>query len=259
MSTTSTNDFVTKSWAPLSPKHAPITQTLPASPEYLEKEYTNSDDLQPTSNLHGSSFEEQSRNLRRRQTIIIVGSHDKKVTLGRGGASTIKIGRRNRQISRIHVSISYHQEHRQFELTVLGLNGACVDQIQYAQHDVAPLDNDSFIDILGDHFYFKIPPPPLNFNDIKQDEIVITKKMDIFRELSPAAEVEQPITTVTEEEDYPIELVPEDALSPEETESSPEPVVEEVVEQPSLKETKENIDKDTNDYAEVIIDALGRY
>ncbi|KAI8082182.1 hypothetical protein BDF21DRAFT_338122 [Thamnidium elegans] len=250
----STNDIVNKQWTPLSPKRVSMAQVLPDSPDYNEKEYTNSDDLQPTSNLDAP----YQQRFHRRQSIVIVGSHDKKVTLGRGGASTIKIGRRNRQISRIHVSIAYHQDHAQFKLTVVGLNGACVDQIQYAQHDVAPLDNDSFIDILGDHFYFKVPPAPMNFDHIKQDSQIITNK-DIFRELSP--EVEQSNIIEEEEEEYPVELVPEDALSCEEKELSPEPVVveeeeEKEKEQSPLQEISEPIDNDTNDYAEVIIDAL---
>lgn len=253
----STNDIVNKQWTPLSPKRASMAQVLPDSPDYNEKEYTNSDDLQPTSNLDAP----YQQRFHRRQSIVIVGSHDKKVTLGRGGASTIKIGRRNRQISRIHVSIAYHQDHEQFELTVVGLNGACVDQIQYAQHDVAPLDNDSFIDILGDHFYFKVPPAPLNFDRIKQDCQIITTNKDIFRELSPEVEQSNIIEEEEEEEEYPVELVPEDALSSEEKELSPEPVVEEEEEeeeQSPLEETSEPIDNDTNDYAEVIIDALGK-
>lgn len=237
MTTTLTNE----NWSPCSPRQAPD------SPDYLEKEFTNSDDLEATSNLYGSSLEMNQQAVRRhRQHLIIVGSHEKRVTLGRGGASTVKIGRRNRQISRIHVSISYSEENEKFELLVVGLNGACVDQIQYAQHEIATLENDSFIDILGDHFYFKVPPPPLNFNNIKQD--VIVNKKDIFRELSPEAEKDI-------EEEYPVELVPEDPLSSEEKESSPEPpIVEEIRDESPLEEI---CDQDTNDYAEVIIDALG--
>lgn len=231
----------------------------PDSPDYHEKEFTNSDDLEATSNLYGSSVPLNQQAVRqRRQHLVIVGSHEKSVTLGRGGASTIKIGRRNRQISRIHVSISYSKESQQFELLVIGLNGACVDQMQYAQHEVAALENDSFIDILGDHFYFKVPPAPLNFDNIKSD--VIVNKKDIFRELSPEAEEgpvedevieEGPVEDEVLEEEYPVELVPEDPLSSEEKELSPEPPI---VEESPLEEI---CDDDTNDYAEVIIDALG--
>ncbi|KAI7888794.1 uncharacterized protein EV154DRAFT_516487 [Mucor mucedo] len=219
----------------------------PDSPDYHDKEFTNSDDLEATSNLYGSSLLlNQQAVHQRRQHLVIVGSFDKSVTLGRGGASTVKIGRRNRQISRIHVSITYSKENEQFELLVVGLNGACVDQIQYAQHQVAALENDSFIDILGDHFYFKVPPSPINFDNIKPD--IIVNKKDIFRELSP--EAEEVVQEEEEEEEYPAELVPEDPLSSEEKELSPDPpVIEE-------EEVKETCDEDTNDYAEVIIDAL---
>lgn len=213
----------------------------PDSPDYHEKEFTNSDDLEATSNLYGSSLLLTQQAVRR-PPLVIVGSFDSCVTLGRGGASTIKIGRRNRQISRIHVSISYAKENEQFELLVVGLNGACVDQIQYAQHQIAALGNDSFIDILGDHVYFKVPPPPLD--QFKAIDMVNNKK-DNFRELSPEPVVEK-------EEEYPVELVPEDPLSSEEKELSPEPSIVQ-------EESNEVIEigQDTNDYAEVIIDALG--
>lgn len=275
--TTTINDSVT--WSPTSPKHAPIRQVLPDSPDYSEKYTTNSDDLQPTSDLHASSLliDTQITKPKSNNTIIIVGSHERTITLGRGGSNTIKIGRRNRQISRTHVSITFSQQNEQFELTVVGLNGACVDHVNYGQHAIAPLDHDSFIDILGDHFYFKIPPPPLNFTNIKEDEpVVINKNTDIFRELSPEAEEEQEeeeqqedvviaeeketMVLKKEEEEYPVELVPEDALSSDEKELSPEPpIVEKVEKKMPLQERKQEvIEEDTNDYAEVIIDALGK-
>lgn len=299
-------------WAaerPSSPQHANMISTsLPDSPEDLERFATNSDDLQPTSHLSASDVviasQQQSRCfLAQKQPITIVGSHDKPITLGRGGCSTIKIGRRNRQISRTHVSISYKND--SFELTVVGLNGACVDGNQVAQHEVVTLENDSFIDILGDHFSFKVPPPRLNFNNLttKQMKKPISGNKDILREMSPDAEErqqqvlqeqQQPITATEqkpaadkeEEEEYPVELVPEDALSSaDEKELSPEPVAEKeeekaavAKEQQVVKEEKKTVAKkeqasplqessnkkveevvevDTNDYAEVIIDALG--
>jgi hypothetical protein len=309
--TTTVNDWTT---APSSPKHATMIQQLPDSPDELEKYATNSDDLQPTSHL--SSSASVLNMLNKRQPITIVGSHERSITLGRGGSSTIKIGRRNRQISRTHVSISFNND--KFELIVVGLNGACVDGNQVAQHDVVTLENDSFIDILGDHFYFKVPPPPLHFSAVEevQGKKPVSVNKDILRELSPDAkerqqqvlQEQQPIIqqeeeTVVEkeqfitakeqveqeqeeeeeeEEGYPVELVPEEALSSlssaDEKELSPEPVAEEAAEEALFEEKvkkqvkkeapsplqensnkQEVIEEDTNDYAEVIIDALGKY
>lgn len=285
---TTTNDATT--WSLMSPKPSAIRQQLPDSPDYSEKYCTNSDDLQPTSDLHASSLVVDAA---LSSNNVIVGSHEKTVTLGRGGSNTIKIGRRNRQISRTHVSITFSQQNQQFELTVIGLNGACIDNVTYAQHAIAILQNDSFVDVLGEQFHFKIPPPPLNFDNIKDDApVVINKNTDILREMSPQAEEEEEeeeeqevvveeeeqepiimeketpfvlenavleqIIQVEEEEEYPQELVPDDVLSCEEKELSPEPVITKKKAEP-LQENRQLVEEeDTHDYAEVIIDALGK-
>ncbi|KAI8647296.1 hypothetical protein BD408DRAFT_408944 [Parasitella parasitica] len=195
-----TNESTTNIWASasvLSPKRAPSSQhVLPDSPDYVEKYSTNSDDLRPTSNLHSSSSLDQ---ILRQQNLVVVGSHKEPITLGRGGACTIKIGRRNRQISRIHVSIAFNSQKEQFELTVVGLNGAYVDNVLYEQHAVAPLEDDSFVDVIGDQFRFKMPPPvsSIDFTDkLKQQHqqqneaspVFIRKNIDFFRDMSPEAE-----------------------------------------------------------------------
>lgn len=302
---TTTNDVTT--WSPMSPKPSTIRQQqqqMPDSPDYADKYCTNSDDLQPTSDLHASSLivdAALSSNNKNNNTNIIVGSHEKTVTLGRGGSNTIKIGRRNRQISRTHVSITFSQQNQQFELTVVGLNGACIDNVTYAQHAIAILQNDSFVDILGEQFYFKIPPPPLNFDNFKDEApVVINKNTDILREMSPQADDEregdeevvveeeeqqqeqhastttiikeemssvlettavEQVQKVEEEEVYPQELVPDDVLSSEEKELSPEPVLTTTKKkaEPLQENRQPVVEEDTHDYAEVIIDALGKH
>lgn len=335
-----TNEAATNSWATMSPKRAPSSQqVLPDSPDYMDRYNTNSDDLRPTSNLN-SSTSSTINHLLRQQNLVVVGSHEKPITLGRGGSNTIKIGRRNRQISRVHVSIAFNNDTEQFELTVLGLNGACVDNVSYDQHGVAPLEDNSFIDVVGDQFRFKMPPPPssVNFAEKLQQQqqevqqVVIQKNMDILKEMSPEAEeqqeeivveapieepalplptkqeimevapIDQTVTTAsekqkTQEEDaFPSDLLPDEALSPIEKELSPEinvdeeiiePVKEEIIQpvqetKPAEKKLtkkeirkalkredkkkalilqekkKQHLEEDSNDYAEVIIDALGK-
>ena len=237
-------------WFPTSPKQSTHRQVLPDSPDYEERYHTNSDDLQPTSELHASSLSlDRPHKHQHQRSLVVVGSHNTTVTLGRGGSNTLKIGRRNRPISRTHVSIAFNQQTNRFELTVIGLNGACVDHVSYAQHQVAPLDDDSFIDVLGDQFYFKIPPPPLDFSSIKEIEpvVVVKKDIDIFRKhllksknpviQEPVAVLEeetvvqeqeqQVIETKEEEEEFPEVFAFGDALSSQEKESSPEPVKKE--------------------------------
>lgn len=333
-----TNEVVTNNWASLSPKRVPSDQqVLPDSPDYMDKYNTNSDDLRPTSNLN-SSTSSTINHMLRQQNLVVVGSHEKAITLGRGSSNTIKIGRRNRQISRVHVSIAFNNDTERFELTVLGLNGACVDNVSYDQHGVAPLEDNSFIDVVGDQFHFKMPPPPssVNFADKIQQQMqqqvvnepIIRKNNDILRELSPEAEQQQeefvvekvaapfPVkeetvsvtpmeptaeTTTMEEkaqddEAFPSDLLPDEALSPVEKELSPEINVDEEVVEPVKQEIvalveeakpvekklskkeirkalkredkkkamilqekkKQHLEEDSNDYAEVIIDALGK-
>ncbi|KAL9537507.1 hypothetical protein MBANPS3_011715 [Mucor bainieri] len=331
-----TNEVVANNWASLSPKRVPGDQhVLPDSPDYMDKYNTNSDDLRPTSNLN-SSTSPTINHILRQQNLVVVGSHEKPITLGRGGSNTIKIGRRNRQISRVHVSIAFNNETEQFELTVLGLNGACVDNISYDQHGVAPLEDNSFIDVVGDQFHFKMPPPPSSTNfaeKIQQqlqqqdaNQVVIKKNTDILREMSPEAEQQQeevvleeaaaPLPDkeetvdvppkeqtieastveekVQEDEAFSSDLVPDEALSPVEKELSPEINIDEEIIEPVKQEVvapveeakpaekklskkeirralkredkkkamilqekkKQHLEEDSNDYAEVIIDAL---
>ncbi|CAO3665747.1 unnamed protein product [Rhizopus stolonifer] len=113
----------------------------------------HSEDLQPTFDLHSSVNNSKGRLTSAR--LVVVGNYDQKLVLGRGGSSTVKIGRRNRQISRAHVSIEFNTQLGQFQLTILGLNGASVDHVVYNQHAIVVLEDHSFIDVLGDHIEFK--------------------------------------------------------------------------------------------------------
>ncbi|ORZ08630.1 hypothetical protein BCR42DRAFT_462839 [Absidia repens] len=142
----------------------PAIISAPASPEPYSSDFGfNSDDIVPTSALDVNDDERQQQsrsNSSEPPSLVIVGSYQQRITLGRGGSSTVKIGRRNRQISRNHVAIEY--ANGRFELVVLGLNGASVDHLPYRQHERAPLDDHSFVDVLGDSLIFRLPagPPP---------------------------------------------------------------------------------------------------
>ncbi|KAI8068186.1 uncharacterized protein B0P05DRAFT_552207 [Gilbertella persicaria] len=255
-----TLDTWTPSKRPLD--HAPDSPTMEETP------MTNSDDLQPTSHLHPSSLGMYAT----QEPLVIMGSFQKPVTLGRGGACTIKIGRRNRQISRCHVSIEFNKLSSQFELTVLGLNGACVNDIQYDQHATIPLSENSFVDVLGDQFYFRIPAMTQeikkqkieHIRELTPEPVELEEQLEKKKQEQPKEEQEEEEEPNREqpkkqeeqqpkEEDYPIELVPVDTLSPiDPKELSPEPEKED---NQVLEEKDLNL-QDTTDYAEVIIDAL---
>ncbi|KAI8883541.1 hypothetical protein K501DRAFT_219096 [Backusella circina FSU 941] len=243
----------------------------PDSPEYNEPYLNNSDDLIPTSALHSQL---SSDNV----DLTIVGAYDRKIILGRGGSSTIKIGRRNRQISRAHIAIEFNKLKDIFELIVLGLNGACVDHVHFSQHGVAPLYDHSLIDVLGDHIHFRVPPHPQQqeqsketlFEKTIQDEEVIEQQDEEDEEEEQVVIEKEQKEEEKEEEDYPEDLVPDEDLSPEEKELSPEPEQQQQEEQKEIdnitskeltpvQETKEPspvVIEEEQDYAEVIIDAL---
>lgn len=77
--------------------------------------------------------------------------------MGRCSAATYQVGRRNRLLSRFHLSISWNEKATQFELTVLGLNGLKVDDEACVQNDTVALQNGSTIDIVGELVRFQIP------------------------------------------------------------------------------------------------------
>jgi hypothetical protein len=250
-----------------SPQHKSIRNILPDSPEDIERFAMHSDDLQPTSDLHSSTI--QGPNSR----LVVVGSYEKRVILGRGGASTVKIGRRNRQISRAHVAIEFNTESQHFQLTVLGLNGANVDHVGYSQNAIIVLEDHSFIDILGDHIEFRIPPRPM-------EEKVIGKESLQDQELKSDELCEKPddtpIKPPKEEENASANILPLEDTSVVKVakEKQVEKIMNEDREQidtfekemkdenneEKSKEQKENdsSEAEEQDYSEVIIDALGK-
>ncbi|KAI9268716.1 hypothetical protein BY458DRAFT_511323 [Sporodiniella umbellata] len=180
---------------------------LPDSPEDIESFAMHSDDLQPTSDLHSSLLQGGPRS-----RLVVVGQYDKKVILGRGGASTIKIGRRNRQISRTHVSIEFNPDLGHFQLTILGLNGANVDQVLYNQHAIVVLEDHSSIDVLGDHVEFRVPPRPLDTKQHilepakdaaspKEDNKEISKVQEAVKEEAVVIEEKPKVTPEIEEKE----------------------------------------------------------
>ncbi|KAI8332390.1 hypothetical protein BC941DRAFT_505227 [Chlamydoabsidia padenii] len=255
---------------------------LPASPEPYHDGF-NSDDLIPTSELDADEHKATATN-----DLVIVGSYQHRITLGRGGSCTVKIGRRNRQISRTHVAIEYNGR---FELVVLGLNGATVDRILYRQHERAPLDDYSFVDILGDTLIFRTPPPLLQQQEQsatitkdtmteseqqqQEEEDVMNQQQqqqqqqqqDVMEQQQQQEEVvmEQQQEEVVTERQQEVQCVMEqqhtldESVKQEESlqqvDDSIHPSSHEPIETPS--DDKENQpEEDTTDYAENIIDIL---
>jgi hypothetical protein len=188
-------------------------------------------------------------------TTIITGSYFEKITVGRCSAATHQVARRNRLLSRIHLSISWNEASSQFELTVLGLNGLKVDEKPCAQKETVALEDGSIIDIVGEVVQFKFPA--------EQDELSLaddSSDFDIKTPLSPAISVgqdslleqEQPITNTLSsnalsqklmaamaesKEEKKIEATPEAVV--ENAEPAEVPILEEVDQTTAVKETLE--------------------
>lgn len=186
---------------------------------------------------------------------IITGSYFEKITVGRCSAATHQVARRNRLLSRIHLSISWSEASSQFELTVLGLNGLKVDEKPCAQKETVALEDGSIIDIVGEVVQFKFPA--------EQDELSLaddSSDFDIKTPLSPAISVgqdshleqEQPITTnlssnalsqklmaamAESKEEKKIEAIPDAVV--EKAEPAEVPILQEVDQTTAVKESLE--------------------
>ncbi|KAG1493529.1 hypothetical protein G6F47_004984 [Rhizopus delemar] len=244
-----------------SSKNNSNSPVLSNSPEEIKGFTMHSDDFQPTSALHSSIAQPFDSRL------VVVGSYKKPVTLGRGGASTIKIGRRNRQISRIHVSIEFNAESQCFQLTILGLNGANIDYVGYNQNAIVVLEDKSFIDVLGDHIEFRIPPGPTeegnnehvpskaSLQDQESGKDDIKSELDYtvieHKEENTSVDVLTPndtkIEKIIKEKDVVIKAKEEQESLSEEKASEEARIPKEQDEMPVAKE---------KDYSEIIIDAL---
>jgi FHA domain len=189
----------------------------------------------------------------------ITGSYFEKITVGRCSAATHQVGRRNRLLSRIHLSISWKEASSQFELTVLGLNGLKVNEKPCTQKETVVLEDESVIDIVGEVVQFKFPSEQdvLSLADDSSD-------FDIKTSLSPAISVgqdslEQPplisnmhssnalsqklmAAMVESKEEKQIETIPEAVV--ENAEPAEVPIVEKVNQITAIKESLEGDQKE---------------
>ena len=260
-------------------------------------------EIKPNNNNESVDFVYVSRPVK--QPILLVGGSED-ITIGRGGNATIKIGKRNRQISRTHARIEYQASTHQYYFHVLGLNGAMVDNVLYRQHDRILLKDDASIDILGSKITFMCPdesvipihrrqqqgpvtpPSPQLEPEVVVDDIVDDVQQQQQQEQQLSTEAEQQAVIVDDEPALAaaVEMLEEsveqhqllaaeegkevikEAKQEEEEEEEEEDFVLDSQEQPLSPEPKDRIRpkeeeeeaQELNvDYAEVIIDALGKY
>ncbi|CDS08065.1 hypothetical protein LRAMOSA02014 [Lichtheimia ramosa] len=126
--------------------------TTPLQPESPTLDSSSMSSTSPNGSITTSAM------ARRRYPIVLVGNSNKSIAIGRGNEATVRIGRRNRQVSRVHACIEYQAQSQVYELHVVGLNGAILDDKVIRQHERVLLRDDARIDILGTELAFIYPP-----------------------------------------------------------------------------------------------------
>lgn len=283
----------------------PVNQCYMAPDSPVEKQqHFSSDDLVDTSRLNPNDEENYDEEQQRvdvvfqqrptKQPIILLGGTEP-ITIGRGSDATIKIGKRNRQISRIHARIEFKSDINRYEFVVVGLNGAMVDNVIYRQHERIELEDGANINILGSKITFMYPdlgmlfpdnnkelhhqhrplsPPPSDEkeNVVEQKPVIdeeepvsLINKNDNAESTEDVAECEQKdvdIVNTTPPPQLPSSSVDVDMKKEDEEEEKPQLNEKRKVEQVEIEENKENEENNENDgidFAEIIIDALGKW
>ncbi|KAG9063998.1 hypothetical protein KI688_004112 [Linnemannia hyalina] len=96
-------------------------------------------------------------------TMVLNGSYDTPVIVGRGSQATLNLGRINKQVSRRHAIIQWCAESATFEITVLGQNGVRINGTGFPSGQQATLRGGDIVDLVGVKMLFKTPtttPPP---------------------------------------------------------------------------------------------------
>ncbi|OAQ28243.1 hypothetical protein K457DRAFT_20426 [Linnemannia elongata AG-77] len=96
-------------------------------------------------------------------TMVLNGSYDTPVIVGRGSQATLNLGRVNKQVSRRHAIIQWCAESAAFEITVLGQNGVRINGTGFPSGQQATLRGGDIVDLVGVKMLFKTPTtaPPL--------------------------------------------------------------------------------------------------
>ncbi|KAK3819102.1 MAG: hypothetical protein JOS17DRAFT_668657, partial [Linnemannia elongata] len=95
--------------------------------------------------------------------MVLNGSYNTPVIVGRGSQATLNLGRVNKQVSRRHAIIQWCAESATFEITVLGQNGVRINGTGFPSGQQATLRGGDIVDLVGVKMLFKTPtiaPPP---------------------------------------------------------------------------------------------------
>ncbi|KAG0275723.1 hypothetical protein BGZ95_008446 [Linnemannia exigua] len=115
-------------------------------------------------------------------SMVLNGSFDTPVIVGRGSQATLNLGRINKQVSRRHAIIQWCSESSTFEITVLGQNGVRINGAAFPSGQQATLRAGDIVDLVGVKMLFRAPttPPPASSEQLDyQDE---DSSQDIYHE-----------------------------------------------------------------------------
>ncbi|KAF8944740.1 hypothetical protein BGZ47_003774 [Haplosporangium gracile] len=106
-------------------------------------------------------------------SMVLNGSYDTPVIVGRGSQATLNLGRVNKQVSRRHAIIQWCAESATFEITVLGQNGVRINGTGFPSGQQATLRGGDIVDLVGVKMLFKAPtttpPPALTLSTYQQE------------------------------------------------------------------------------------------
>ncbi|KAG0241466.1 hypothetical protein B0O80DRAFT_530783 [Mortierella sp. GBAus27b] len=90
-------------------------------------------------------------------TMVLTGSYDSPVIVGRGSQATLNLGRTNKQVSRRHAIVEWYEDLSSFHITVLGQNGVRINGVGYPSGQKAVLQDGNVLDLVGVKMLFRVP------------------------------------------------------------------------------------------------------
>ncbi|KAK5823021.1 hypothetical protein F5H01DRAFT_273277 [Linnemannia elongata] len=196
--------------------------------------------------------------------MVLNGSYDTPVIVGRGSQATLNLGRVNKQVSRRHAIIQWCAESAAFEITVLGQNGVRINGTGFPSGQQATLRGGDIVDLVGVKMLFKTPttapPLALTLQEYQDDDSSQDAGLENFNEEDQDAVAKSTTSTTTAVKAPKPKTAPKEkavvvkesaTATKQETVSSSR---ESSTDAPAT--SKSASDKEPRDYTEMIIDTL---
>ncbi|KAF9585411.1 transcription factor [Lunasporangiospora selenospora] len=90
-------------------------------------------------------------------SLVLEGSYEMPVIVGRGSQATLNLGRINKQVSRRHAIVQWSHEAEVFQINVLGQNGIRINGVGYPSGRLTALQSGDIVDLVGVKMVFRAP------------------------------------------------------------------------------------------------------